>query len=151
MYRHLLFFVLLIPSFFVFGQKLSEQEFDKLLKNVKSFEEKGDYKSAINAYENIVSKSIESNYNKGVSEAYIEIANCYYNMSIPDKSIKFLFLAEKEAEDDSRLLARIAVLKGTLLFRANSYEEAEKKYRLAIEYAQKIEDKNIATKIIESS
>lgn len=151
MYRNLLFFLILIPSFLVFGQKLSEQEINKELKNVKTFEEKGDYKNAIIAYENIVTKSKESNYNKGVSEAYIEIANCYYNMSIPDKSIKYLFLAENEAQDDPRLLARISVLKGTLFFRANSYDEAEKKYRLAIKYAHQIKDKNIATKIIETS
>lgn len=154
MYRYLLFIVVLIPSFIVLGQKLSEPEIGELLKNVTTFEEKGDYKSAISVYENIVAKlkeSKESNYNKVVSEVYIEIANCYYNMSISDKSIKYLFLAEKEAQDDPRLLARIAALKETFLFKANSYDEAEKKYRLAIKYAHQIKDKNIATKIIETS
>ncbi len=132
-------------------RKYSTSEIDKMLLKADMLNRKGEFENALANYKEIEKEALKVNYQKGVAKAYLEISNCYYNMSVPDKSIKYLFLAEQKAQDNPEFMARISSLKGKILFIANSYDEAEKKFRLAIEYSKDIKDKKLAEQIIDGS
>ena len=97
-------------------RKYSTSEIDKMLLKADMLNRKGEFENALANYKEIEKEALKVNYQKGVAKAYLEISNCYYNMSVPDKSIKYLFLAEQKAQDNPEFMARISSLKGKILF-----------------------------------
>lgn len=104
---------------------------------------------ALEGYKNVAQKAQQINYDQGLSNAYIGVANCYYELSNSNEGIKYLILAEKHAQNNPEILARINMIKGFILVNAHSYDEAEKKFKLVIEYANQIKDQKTAIMLID--
>ena len=156
MHKYLFFIFVLIQSILLSGQDIKNKpnsiaEIDNLNNQAKELYGKGEINKALTSYKKIIEKGKEINYTKGLSEAYLQAANCYYELSMPYEGSQYIFLAEQNAQDNPELMVKITFLKALILFQAHSYDEAEKKFRKVIEYAEKLKSKKEAKKYIDRS
>ena len=156
MFKRLLFVLSFMQVVLLFGQggsskPTSATEIDNLCNQANELFEKGKVNEALALSKNIIKKGKEINYTKGLSRAYLQTANYYYELSKPYEGSQYIFLAEQTAHDDPELMIKIYFVKALILIQAHSYDEAEKKLRKVIDYAGKIKNKTEAKKYIDRS
>ncbi len=156
MYKNLFFYIVFVQSLLLFGQsndtkQITITEIDRLNKQSLKLFDEGEVNKALLSYKETIEKAKEINYLYGLSNAYLEAANCFYELSLPNEGSQYLFFAEQYAHDNSELMTKIYFLKGLILLQAHSYDEAEKKFRNTIEYAEKVKDKKMSKKYIDRS
>jgi len=151
MSKKALFLFFVSFSMVSFSQKLNTQEIDALIAKGIAMQNKGENDEAIKLFEESKTNSENIDYEKGLSNSYLGLSASFLNHYNSKKAIEYIFLAEKFSANDPEILSKIYTNKGHVLHIAGSYDEALKRYNLAIEFANKIPNKNLSDELKEAA
>ncbi|WP_144281467.1 tetratricopeptide repeat protein [Chryseobacterium echinoideorum] len=136
-------FILLFVLQFIFAQDKSYPDIDSALmfKN-HELQKEGKLKEAIAFNFQLIEKSRQKNYKKGIGWGYVNIGNLLSSLDHYEESLKYLELAEKELRetDNPFLKATIQTEIGKINHFLGLYEIALKDYNNAIVEAKKNKD-----------
>ena len=152
MSRILYIFVFIFST--VNGQDKSYPKIDSALQfAIKNFQRDGDSKKTIAINFELVKKSRQLNYTKGIGWGYLNIGNLLTTVNKYQESLKYLELAEKEINKtkDFRLKAKLNTDLGKVNHFLGFYEVALDYYNKAIKECEKITDLKKKRKILHYS
>lgn len=136
------------------GQEKSYPKIDSALQfAIKNFQRDGDSKKTIAINFELVKKSRQLNYTKGIGWGYLNIGNLLTTVNQYEESLKYLELAEKEINktEDFPLKAKLYTDIGKVNHFLGLYEIALDYYNKAIKECEKITDLKKKRKILHYS
>ena len=115
-------------------------EIDSLISVAEQFYKNEDYDGALKIYKEIIKKSEEKNYSKGMTKGYLGCSGVYFTKGKLDVSTSFLIKARGQvyAQENPDEMYQISFREGLNLHTLGLYDEAINKYKESISSANKI-------------
>lgn len=120
----------------------SEENIDSLIEDAKQLYIDENYKEAFKIYTQVLEKSKQANYSKGLVSAYLGYSGIYFIQSKLDSSTHYLIKAKEEpyAKNNFDILYSIAFREGLNLHSIGLYDEAIEYYKEALTYTFKFKN-----------
>lgn len=142
-----LLFLTLFYSFSIFCQRISHvQQVDSLISVAnKTFKQTNQNQKFLLICENALKIAQSENYKDGIAASYYQISRYYSKIHNDEKMFSNILLAEEYAEKGTNnyLKANIISSKALCYNHYHQFKEAEKNYKTAIIFAEKIENSEL--------